>query len=87
MHIIFFRTLKKMGERLSERARLLEQTDLEAELEDVDRDRIVCLFLRERTVCLFVGLCLGFVQFSLLVMGIFGLIVMFKTEQPDPQWS
>ena len=76
-----------MGERLIERARLLEQTDLEAELEDLERERILCLFLRERTLCLFVGLCIGFVQFSLLVMGIFCLIVMFKTEQPDPQWS
>ena len=76
-----------MGERLSERARLLEQTDLEAELEDLDRERILCLFLRERTLGLFICLCFWFVQFSLLVMGIFALIVMFKTEQPDPQWS
>ena len=76
-----------MGERLIERARLLEQTDLEAELGDLDRERILCLFLRERTLCLFVGLCIRFVQFSLLVMGILSLIVMFKTEQPDPQWS
>ena len=34
-----------MGERLSERARLLEQTDLEAELEDLERERILCLTL------------------------------------------
>ena len=73
-----------MGERLSERARLLEQTDLEAELE---RERIVCLFIRERTLTLFICLCIWFVQFSVLIMGIFALIVMLKTEQPDPQWS
>ena len=76
-----------MGERLSERARLLEQTDLEAELEDLERERIVCLFIRERTLTLFICLCIWFVQFSVLIMGIFALIVMFKTDQPDPQWS